>query len=99
MKNSKASFSRRKFLGTSLLGAAGFSVLPGISSAKSPSHLSSEDIHQVRLGFIGVGRQAMGILNGMMRIPGVEVLAGADVYEIKRDRFKFTGRKNQQGTW
>lgn len=87
MKNNKFTFSRRKFLGTSLLGAAGFSFLPGWSEA-SPHRLFAEDIHQVRLGFIGVGRQAMGILNGMMRIPGVEVKACADVYEIKRERFK-----------
>jgi predicted dehydrogenase len=88
MKKNNAIFSRRKFLETSLVGAAGLSVIPGISAAKSPSIFSSEDIHQVRLGFIGVGRQSMGILNGMMRIPGVEVMACSDVYEIKRERFK-----------
>ena len=88
MKNNNSTFSRRKFLGTSLLSAAGFSFIPGLSSAKNASFSSPEDIHQIRLGFIGVGRQAMGILNGMMRIPGVEVLACADVYEIKKERFK-----------
>jgi predicted dehydrogenase len=93
MKKNNALFSRRKFLETSLVGAAGFSVIPGISAAKSTSIFSSEDIHQVRLGFIGVGRQSMGILNGMMRIPGVEIMACADVYEIKRERFKLRVNK------
>lgn len=86
MKNNKSTFSRRKFLGTSLLSAAGLSFLPKTGLAASPQFF--EDHHEIRLGFIGVGRQAMGILNGMMRIPGVTVLACADVYEIKRERFK-----------
>jgi len=86
MKTDFAQVSRRKFLGTSLLSAAGLSFLPGISIASE--QIQAADIHQIRLGFVGVGRQAMGILNGMMRIPGVEVLACADVYAIKRERFK-----------
>jgi predicted dehydrogenase len=93
MKKNKGIFSRRKFLGTSLLGATGLSFLPKIAFAKKDQISTSEDIHQIRLGFIGVGRQAMGILNGMMRIPGVEVLACADVYEIKRERFKLRVEK------
>lgn len=91
MKKNIAQVSRRKFLGTSLLSAAGLSFLPGISIASN--QIQSGDIHQVRLGFIGVGRQAMGILNGMMRIPGVEIMACADVYEIKRERFKLRVNK------
>lgn len=93
MKKSNSQFSRRKFLGTSILGAAGLSFLPGLSSAKNQNHSAFEDIHQIRMGFIGVGRQAMGILNGMMRISGVEVLACADVYDIKRERFKLRVNK------
>jgi len=93
MKNNKSVFSRRKFLGTSLLSAAGISFLPKTGFSKDPQNSIFEDIHQIRLGFIGVGRQAMGILNGMMKIPGVEVLACADVYEIKRERFKLRVNK------
>lgn len=91
MKNNKSVFSRRKFLGASLLSAAGLSFLPKTGHSKNLGE--REDIHQIRLGFIGVGRQAMGILNGMMKIPGVEVLACADVYEIKRERFKLRVNK------
>ncbi|HSJ69360.1 MAG TPA: Gfo/Idh/MocA family oxidoreductase [Anditalea sp.] len=90
MKNNKNSFSRRKFLGTSILSAIGLNVLPSLGWAKSSSSLPllPTDHHIIRLGFIGVGQQAIGILNGMMRIPGVEVLACADVYDIKRERFE-----------
>ena len=42
----------------------------------------------MRLGFIGLGQQAMNLLNGMNRIPGVDVVAGADIYGIKRERFE-----------
>ena len=36
----------------------------------------------------------MGLLNNFMRIPGVEVVAGADVYAIKRERFALRVQKN-----
>ena len=86
-------FSRRKFLGTSLLSATGLSFLPKSAFAESTQFSVSEDIHQIRLGFIGLGRQAMGILNGMMRIPGVGIMACADVYEIKTERFRLRAER------
>lgn len=91
---SSNSFSRRKFLGASLLTSAGLSLLPGLSLASSPTPLFKAAHERVRLGFIGVGRQAMGLLNNFMRIPGVEVVAGADVYAIKRERFALRVQKN-----
>ncbi len=90
-----ASFSRRKFLGASLLTTAGLSILPGLTvAAPSATPLFQTAHERVRLGFIGVGRQAMGLLNNFMRIPGVEVVAGADVYAIKRERFALRVQKN-----
>jgi predicted dehydrogenase len=91
---SSNSFSRRKFLGASLLTSAGLSLLPGLSLASSPTPLFNAAHERVRLGFIGVGRQAMGLLNNFMRIPGVEVVAAADVYAIKRERFALRVQKN-----
>ena len=91
---SSNSFSRRKFLGASLLTSAGLSLLPGLSLASSPTPLFKAAHERVRLGFIGVGRQAMGLLNNFMRIPGVEVVAAADVYAIKRERFALRVQKN-----
>jgi predicted dehydrogenase len=77
------SISRRRFIQNSAIGAAGLTVLPLLQSFKgqSPSNM-------VRLGFIGLGQQCMNLLNGMSRIPGVQVVAGADVYGIKRQRFE-----------
>jgi len=98
MKNYKNSFSRRKFLGTTMLSAVGLSFIPSLGWANTSTSLliNDRDHHKVRLGFIGVGQQAMGILNGMMKIPGVEVLACADVYEVKRKRFEQRVNQNNK---
>ncbi len=74
--------NRRNFLRTAGLGIAGLTVLPSFGKTKkwSPSDT-------VRLGFIGLGQQAMYLLNGFMNIAGVEIVAGCDVYAIKRERF------------
>lgn len=83
----RTNVSRRKFLGSGLLGAAGLSVLPGLSTAASVSSGKAVQASTLRVGFIGVGRQAMGILNGFLSLPDIEVVACADVYGIKRERF------------
>lgn len=84
----KTHFSRRRFLGSGLLGAAGLTVVPHLAKAESPSATDSNiDLSTLKLGFIGVGRQAMGILNGFLPLPGIEVVACADVYGVKRERF------------
>jgi predicted dehydrogenase len=76
------SFSRRHFLGTSLLGAAGITLLPNLSfGSNAPSD-------RIRLGFIGVGRQSLGLARNLMKFPNVEVVAGCDVYGLKRLRFE-----------
>ena len=75
--------SRRRFLGTAAIGLAGLSVLPSITSC---THAAAET--PIRLGFIGMGRQSMFLLNGFIQIPGVRVLAGCDVYGRKRQRFE-----------
>jgi predicted dehydrogenase len=75
--------SRRRFIGSSLTGLAGLMILPGLSGCNS-----SEGKKSIRLGFIGLGQQAMFLLDGFIKIPGVKVLAGSDVYAIKRQRFE-----------
>ncbi len=85
MKNqNKNGMTRRRFLGTTAIGIAGISVIPGLISCKPGAAVSGE----LKLGFIGLGRQAMFLLNGFIQIPGVKVLAGSDVYGIKRKRFE-----------
>jgi predicted dehydrogenase len=82
MKEQKKGISRRHFLGSSLAGVAGLIVLPRITSSIG---MVSADL---KIGFIGMGQQAMFLLNGFLQIPGVQVVAGCDVYGIKRKRFE-----------
>lgn len=74
--------SRRRFLRTTFAGAAGLSVLPLIKSCRTPAN----DV--IRLGIIGLGRQTMYLMRGFSEIKGVQIVAGADVYGIKRERFE-----------
>ncbi|WP_430974592.1 Gfo/Idh/MocA family oxidoreductase [Sunxiuqinia rutila] len=83
-KQTKMELSRRRFLGTAALGVAGISLLPAFNSCTSPAAAAEP----IRLGFIGMGRQAMFLLNGFIQIPGVRVVAGCDVYGRKRQRFE-----------
>src|SRR5690554_3451304 len=91
-KKEKLSLSRRKFLGSGLLSAAGLTVLPQVGRAEAPSETVDSSVPKLRVGFIGVGRQAMGILNGFLPLPGIEVVACSDVYGIKRERFLLRAR-------
>lgn len=88
MKN----YSRRKFLQTSMIGAAGLSMFPllqGCSSAPSD---------QIRLGVIGLGRQALSLTNGFYQNPGIKIVAGSDVYGRKRERYEMIVRNHQEET-
>ena len=86
MKDQKITWSRRRFIGSSVAGVAGALILPGIVGCKG-----SASKYEIRLGFIGMGRQSMFLLEGFIKIPGVTVVAGCDVYGIKRRRFEKRG--------
>ena len=79
---------RRDFLRYSALGAAAATLAPvsGMGMSPAPKKNASKNA-AVRLGFIGLGQQAMFLLNGFMSMGDVRVVAGCDVYDIKRDRF------------
>jgi len=98
--NEKRNFSRRKFLDLGLLGAAGMTVLPQIGMARPANNDIMAQAGTLRLGFIGLGRQAMGILGGFLPMQGIEVVACSDVYGVKRERFLNTiqehYKKNRQ---
>ncbi|MCJ7447350.1 MAG: Gfo/Idh/MocA family oxidoreductase [Bacteroidales bacterium] len=83
MKNPKKQWTRRQFLTTTVAGMAGVAVIPHLTGCSTKPTDGS-----IRLGFIGLGRQAMFLLNGFIQIEGVKVLAGCDVYGIKRKRFE-----------
>ncbi|MBO6063249.1 MAG: Gfo/Idh/MocA family oxidoreductase, partial [Bacteroidales bacterium] len=79
---------RRDFLRFSALGAAAATLAPvsGMGMTPTPKkNVSKND--KLRMGFIGLGQQAMYLLNGFMSMDDVRVVAGCDVYDIKRDRF------------
>lgn len=83
----KTSISRRDFLQKSLVGTAGLFTFPVISGFKySPNDT-------IRLGFIGLGQQAMNLMRSFKEMKGVKIVAGADVYGIKRKRFEHHLRK------
>ena len=71
-------------MGTAALGTAGVVILPHLASSCKSAAVSTD----TRLGFIGLGQQSMFLLNGFLQIQGVQVLAGCDVYGIKRKRFE-----------
>jgi len=75
-------FSRRRFIQSSLVGVAGLTLQPWSKALA----MGANDT--IRIGFIGLGQQAMNLLNGFSKIRGVEIVAGADVYGIKRERFE-----------
>lgn len=79
----KNGISRRKFLGTAAVGVAGISLFSSMVACKSQA--KGNDL---RMGFIGLGQQAMFLLNGFINIEGVSVVAGCDVYGRKNTRFE-----------
>lgn len=81
MSNQRSNkLTRRSFIEKSAIGIAGLTLIPSLRG------FGANDT--INLGFIGLGRQAMFLLNGFMGLDGVKVLAGCDVYGIKRQRFE-----------
>lgn len=76
------SISRRRFINNTMVGAAGLASLPLLQSF----NLAANDT--IRIGVIGLGQQAMNLFNGFSRVKNVQIIAGADVYGIKRERFE-----------
>jgi hypothetical protein len=64
-------------------------IIPGAVSGCS----GRKDPGLVRLGFIGLGRQAMYLMDGFIRIPGVEVLQDAMYMQSSGHAFR-TGLTN-----
>ena len=89
MKDQKKTWSRRRFLGSAAVGMAGMVVIPNLAtSCKGKTKAAAESVDVITLGFIGLGQQAMFLLSGFLQVPGVKVVAGCDVYGIKRKRFE-----------
>ena len=83
---SKQLLSRRKFIKSAVVGAAGVIMLPQFLASCKQNNGSAND-GVIRIGFIGLGQQAMYLLSGYLGVSDVQVVAGSDVYGIKRERF------------
>lgn len=80
----KPTVSRREFLelgavaaGASLIGNHRLLAEPG--PTPTPSRVAPSD--QLRFGIIGVGMEGSGLLSTAIRLPGVQCVAAADLYD------------------
>ncbi len=77
--------NRRTFIEKTALGAGAISIFPQYLSAQSRSFAPSDTIN---IGFIGVGKQSMGLLSNIGNLPETLVLAASDVDQKKLARFQ-----------
>jgi len=76
---------RRDFIGKSAVAAGAFTVVPSHVLGKE-GKLAPGD--RINLGYIGVGKQSMGLLRSIGKCPETMVLAACDVDTLKLARFK-----------
>ena len=67
---------RRRFMGGALAGGAVFALGPRLAHAAA---LGAND--RVRVGVIGTGGRARGLMRQLKDLPGCELVAVSDVYE------------------
>ena len=76
---------RKTFIKNTLVGAAAFAIVPRhVLGGKG--YVAPND--RINLGFIGVGKQARGLLNNMSKLSETLVLAASDVDKKKLDFFE-----------
>lgn len=85
---------RRDFLKASAVGLAGTMIPAQVMKAANSAPAASaapaktkDGKRIIRLGFIGLGQQCMYLLSSFIKMDDVRVVAGCDVYDIKRSRF------------
>jgi len=83
---------RRNFLKASALGLAGSMMAPSLMAAGPAAAGTSKSGKKsangkINMGFIGLGQQANWLCSCFLQMDDVQVVAGCDVYDIKRDRF------------
>src|SRR4030042_4697997 len=91
MKDQNKLWSRRLVLGAAALGMAVMGVIPNLTTSckgKTKAKAGAEADEESQLGFVGLGQQAMFLLSGFLQVQGVKIVAGCDVYGIKRKRFE-----------
>ncbi|MBQ1253068.1 MAG: Gfo/Idh/MocA family oxidoreductase, partial [Alistipes sp.] len=81
--------SRLDFLRMSALGASSLILPSAVSAATAPAKAKKNDKNDfINIGFIGLGLQGILLKNGFITNPDVRIVAGCDVYDIKRNRFE-----------
>jgi predicted dehydrogenase len=81
---------RREFITKSALAGASFTILPNHLLGAS-GYLSAND--RINLGYIGVGKQSIGLMRSISGCPETLVLAACDVDQKKLARFKVEAEK------
>ena len=80
--------SRRQFLHTTA-GAAGASLIAGSVFVDSEPALAAAysvaSSDQVRFGIVGVGMEGSNLLSTAIKLPGVECVAAADLYDGRHE--------------
>lgn len=82
--------NRRNFIEKTALGAGAISLFPQYIAGRNRSFAPSDTVN---LGFIGVGKQSMGLLNSINQCPETIVLAASDVDQKKLARFQAEAEK------
>jgi len=77
--------NRRDFIGKSTLGAGAITIIPR-HVLGGTGYLAPGD--RINLGFIGTGKQSIGLMRSITGCPETMVLAACDVDQMKLARFK-----------
>lgn len=83
-KNTPKSFSRRKFIQRSSLAAGAITILPRHVFGRG--FIAPSD--KINLGFIGLGRQSVGLAKRFLNSTSAQIVAGCDVWTTKNESFK-----------
>ncbi|THH40030.1 Gfo/Idh/MocA family protein [Neolewinella litorea] len=76
--------SRRTFLRQSAAAAAGITFIPSYLSAGIGGNRANTDL---AIGFIGCGRQGLGLARNLANVPGTRLVAACDVHSAKLEHF------------
>ncbi|MDX2432364.1 MAG: Gfo/Idh/MocA family oxidoreductase, partial [Bacteroides sp.] len=82
--------NRRNFIEKTALGAGAISIFPQHIMGRSRSFAPSDTIN---IGFIGVGKQSLGLLKSIGACPETMILAASDVDQKKLAHFKDAAEK------
>ena len=92
--------SRRNFLRLSALGTSAMMIPSAANALESPLFApakgkkgSAND--KINVGFIGLGQQAIHLMNGFITIPDVRIVAGCDIYDINMIKILFRTRNKK----